>query len=463
MSSGPDRQPRRGRYLSLLGLILALVLVVSFATNWLLYQSVRDQLDEQMGERLLAIGTTVARTIGWDGVLELSIGSESSAEYSLVARELDEIARQNDLAALFLIDSDYRFLVGEGKSLSLGEVDPVLELQAELPRLFVEGEPLTTALEPVDVPGLPPQYLKTGFAPVMDPDGIVVGAVIAEGGRDFFSVLPRLRSRLLFSALLGLLATSALGGIFFFTLRSLIRLEDSLKSTAALAAIGQISSVVAHEIKNPLAIIRSRSERVRSKIVAGKDAEEILEWFDVIPSEVDRLNEIVTNYLSLARPEAQGEGRCRLRAVVEETVQLLSHDLEKKGIQLRSELEGDWEIGIGSRSLKQILLNLILNAAQAIDEQGEVVVDGELKSKKWAVLSIRDTGRGMTDEERRRVAEPFFTTKPTGSGLGLTLVHSLVRARQGKVEIKSQPGAGTEVRIFLPTVEPNRTDPPKES
>ncbi|MEZ4651274.1 MAG: ATP-binding protein [Candidatus Eisenbacteria bacterium] len=491
MSDPSSGRPRRGRYLTLLAVLLGLLLAVSFVSQWWLYRAVRGQLDEQMGERLLAVGTVVAGTIGWDGVLELSVAGPASPRYEEVRQRLREVAAQNDLDALTVIDTDRRVLVSVGSLAEPGRVDPMLEFETVLSEVIVSGQALSSPLTRVYAECLADEFLKAGYAPVVDPEGTVVGAVVVEGGRQFFTVLGELRGRLLFSAGLGFLATAALGVVFFLTLRSLVRLEDSLRGTAALAAIGQIASVVAHEIKNPLAIIRSRSERVRRKIELGKEPAEVLEWFDVIPQEVDRLNEIVTNYLSLARSERGLEGKCAVGVVAREIAALVGPDLEKRQIELDVSGAEDVEVGIGARSLKQILLNLVLNAADAIDagaidpgaapsdaapsdgrapgveestshaaasgasrRGGVIRIASRSRSVRWIEVRVEDDGRGMTADERSSILEPFFTTKSTGSGLGLTLVQSLVQSSGGRLEIESQRGRGTVVGAVLPTRAP---------
>lgn len=456
---GRSREPgfaRRGRYLALLAVLLGLVLAVSFAAQWWLYRSVRSQMDALMGDRLLAFGTAVAATVGWDGVLELSVAGAQGLHYEETREKLRAIARENDLDALTVVDPQRRVLVVVGREVEVGTVDLSLELETTLTEVLASGKPRSSPLARVDVGGLDDEYLKAGYAPVLDPDGTVVGAVVVEGGRRFFAILPELRARLVFNVLLGSLATLALGVVFFLTLRALIRLEDSLRGTAALAAIGQIASVVAHEIKNPLAIIRSRSERVRAKIAAGKDPAEVLEWFEVIPQEVDRLSEIVTNYLSLARPERAGEGRCRIGTIAGEIADLLGHDLERRGINLSVEADSDLAAAIGARPLKQVLLNLVLNAAEAIPagQAGAITIQARARSARLVEVRVADDGRGMSARERSHILEPFFTTKPTGSGLGLTLVQSLVQGAGGRLEIESRPGTGTVVVVQLPLAAP---------
>jgi signal transduction histidine kinase len=446
--AGGRRHRRRSDYLALLGALLALTVLVSYGNGWLLYRQVRNELDRLMGERLLAIATTVAGTIGSDRFAELAVFGASSVAYGETRVELATIAASNDLENITLLDSSGNTIFDLSGEAPLGAPNALLALQPELQTALISGLPQTSPLVRVPVAGRS-QFMKAGYAPIEQELGGVVGAVVVQGSSAFFAVLPELRSKAIGSALIGLFAVSVLGFFFFRVLRSLTRLEDSLRSTAALSAIGQIASIVAHEVKNPLAIIRSRAERVRAKIEAGKDSAEVLSWFEAIPSEIDRLDEIVTSYLSLARPDA-GERRSDTRAVIEEIARLLRPDLDRRGVALTLEVPDEpLEAAIGARSLKQILLNLLLNAAQAMEGEGGSIVIGAARQEERVRVSVRDTGRGMSEEEIRRAFEPFYTTKATGSGLGLTLVRSLVQGSAGVMDIKSRPGKGTEVILLF--------------
>ncbi len=496
---------RRSRYLALLVILLVCVLLAAVAGGWTLYASVRDEMDRQLGKRLLSIATTASQAIGADRFQEIVAQGPASSEYGRIRAELQATALANDLDNITLVDINREPVLdlGSARSASLRKAprsgsrwktlrnvvartgglgkaredstaaspsggdssgaaangpeggmaapapDPLLALQPELVTTLLSGEPRATRL--VEIEGLSGEYLKTGYAAVEDSSGDILGAIAVEGGSDFFSVLPGMRRKILWAGALALTAVLVLGFLIFRVLRSFLRYEDSLRRAAALAAIGQISAIVAHEIRNPLAIIRSRSERVRSKIQAGRDPAEVLEWFEAIPAEVDRLDGILSSYLSLARPDQEASGSCVPAAVIEETIRLLEPELTKKGIRIETEMEdGSAPIRMGSRSLKQILLNLMLNSSQAMEQAGGVLSLRLRRSEPWVILEVEDTGTGMTEAQRQRALEPFFTTRATGSGLGLTLVHSLVQARGGSLAIRSAPGQGTRVTIQLP-------------
>ncbi len=439
---------RRTRHLALLTALLFLLVLAGATGSLFLYGSVRNELDRQLGRRLMSIAETAARGIGSGRLLDLMEGSPGSPGYERLRSELEEMARVNDLDNLTILDSERAVILDLYGSSGDGVRDPFIDLQPELLTTILSGEPMTTRL--VEVEGLPGEYLKTGYAAFEDSAGRILGAMAVEGGSDFFSVLPGLRRTLRWAVIVGVGSAMVIVLLIYGVLRSLVRYEESLRRAAALAAIGQISAIVAHEVRNPLAIIRSRAERVRVKIEAGKPTGEILEWFEAIPAEVDRLNGILTTYLSLARPDAPGESSSNPARVVRETLALLEPDMGKQGIGVNLDFEmDDAEAAIGARSCRQILLNLILNATQAMPAGGTLAI--RLKRRRGlVVLEVEDNGSGMTEAEARRAAEPFFTTRESGSGLGLTLVQSLVHARGGTLEIRSQPGRGTRVSVLLP-------------
>ncbi|MBK8231091.1 MAG: hypothetical protein IPK72_10995 [Candidatus Eisenbacteria bacterium] len=451
---------RRGRYVAVLALLLTALLLAGNVTGLLLYRSLQAEIDRELGDRLVMVASTAAQAIGSSGMGRAGIEPES------VRRELERLALTNELDNIVLVDASARTLIDLRAQAVPGDRHPLADLDPGLEATLLSG--LAQSTELIRADGAPGAYLKTGFAAIESDAGEILGAIAVEGGSGFFRALTALRTRLFWAQGIGTLAVVILGTLFFRILRSFVRLEDSLRQSSALLAIGQISAVVAHEIKNPLAIIRSRSERVRAKIEAGKPREEILEWFDAIPNEVDRLNQILGNYLSLARPDQNAEGSCEVEQVMRETAALLEPDLARRGITLQTSGGEARESGVplraafGARSLKQVLLNLVLNASEAIQAQGpgstgRIGLVARRVGDRIEIVTT-DDGPGMSDEARRRALEPFFTTKPTGSGLGLTLVSSLVRARGGRLRFESAAPKGTVVRLELPapTGERNR-------
>jgi signal transduction histidine kinase len=363
-----------------------------------------------------------------------------------VGQELTRIARQNHLSVIELLDGKRRRLAATDEAVAFGERNPLLSTQPEMAAALA-GIPAATPLE--EAAGLPGTFFKTGFVPIEDAEGVILGVVALQGGSGFFQILPSLRRTWLIAGAAFVCLAIVLAVLLIGVFRALERTESSLRGAAALATAGQLAAVVAHEIRNPLAILQSRAERVQEELAAGTDTGTIARLLEAIPMEVRRLDRILTNYLSLARP-AESPGHCAVAPVIEETIELLEKDLSRGRIQVRWDAPGrELRVRLGSGPLRQALLNLFLNARDAMPEGGEMRVTARAEDL-WVRLTVADTGHGMDRATRRRLFEPFFTTRPTGSGLGLAVVDSVVRSCGGRVEVTSERGKGSSFALLLP-------------
>jgi signal transduction histidine kinase len=425
----------------LLACLLALVVVNSVST----YRKVRTQVDREIEQRLLAIGGAIAQNLG--GAHPEGLTAADSLRWLAGVREdLRRIAAASDLGGIEVIDVRRRHLVGTDESIGFGERNPLLSAQPEVAAALA-GIPVATAL--YEAPELRGVFFKTGFVPIEDSTGAVLGVVAVEGGSGFFEILPALRRTWWATGLASAVIAAILAVLLFSVFRALERSERSLRATAALASAGQLAAVVAHEIRNPLAALLSRAERAQEELEAGVDPKRVAELLGAIPVEVRRLDRILTNYLSLARAKDDA-GSCAVGAIVEETLELVSRDLSRAGITVA--LTGgarDLRARIGSGPLRQALLNLFLNAREAMPQGGELRVRIDATSAA-VTIDVEDTGTGIDPSVRKRIFEPFFTTRPTGSGLGLAVVESIVRSCAGRVEVRTSTEKGTAFLLTLP-------------
>jgi signal transduction histidine kinase len=357
---------------------------------------------------------------------------------------LARIAFDTSLGELYLFDLERRHLADASGQLAPGYANPALELHFAAVTAALAGVPAASELYKVG--GV---YLKTAFAPVFDESGEVIAVVAAEGGATFFQGLWNLRRQVLATGAAGMVLVLALAVLFYRLLRAQALAERAVRETSALAAAGELAAVLAHEIRNPLTIISSRAERVRAKIAQGKPASEVLEWFDAIPNEVGRLDDVLARYLAFARP-AELQGEADVDATLESVLGLLGNDLTRKGIRVQHPaLPVRLRIAMAPAALHQVLVNLLLNARDAMSAEGTITLAARREGRLIA-LSIDDTGCGMTPEQQRRAFEPFYTTKPSGSGLGLAVVRSMIDLYGGRIELQSRPGEGTHFTLWLP-------------
>ncbi|MEZ4294240.1 MAG: ATP-binding protein [Polyangiaceae bacterium] len=225
--------------------------------------------------------------------------------------------------------------------------------------------------------------------------------------------------------------------------------ESAVIEKEQLAAIGELSAMIAHEIRNPLTIIGNAVTTLRR---AGTPAEDRATLLDILEEESRRLNQLMNDLLSYARPVSLELTRVDVREIVERALSLLpvSGALE---VELIEPVRVGRVLG-DPKLLRQVFENLVTNAAQAMGREGGILTvrleKGELDGLPGVIASVEDTGEGMDTSVRDRALLPFFTTRPSGTGLGLAIVARVVRAHGGKIELKSAAGKGTRVQVFLP-------------
>lgn len=218
-----------------------------------------------------------------------------------------------------------------------------------------------------------------------------------------------------------------------------------------LSVAGQMAAGIAHEVRNPLAAVRSMVQLVRSGTAPFEDRPRLL---DNVVSEVDRVNRVLSGMIALGRPTTTRDERTDLATVAGEAVSFCQAYAKQHGQVIRTALpECLWVQG-DPHELRQVLVNLLLNACQASGAGQTIVVDGASKSdiggKPQVVVRIMDPGEGMPRHVLDRVFEPFFSTKQDGGGLGLSICRDAVQRHGGNITIASQPAVGTVVSVELP-------------
>jgi len=230
-------------------------------------------------------------------------------------------------------------------------------------------------------------------------------------------------------------------------------IEQQLYHADKLSSIGQLAASVAHEIKNPLASIKTLGQLLQEETPTGDGCRE---YIDVIVSEVNRLNGVVEKLLTYARPEKSQIRRIRFAELITHVLALVDHEAGRHRVGLSAEYPPDLEILVDSEKIKQVLLNLIFNGIQAMPDGGTVTISANhVASSPWSVIRVADTGTGMPVEVAARVFEPFFTTKQRGTGLGLAIVKKIIDLHGGRIEVESRQAtggaaAGTTFTIYLP-------------
>jgi two-component system sensor histidine kinase HydH len=222
---------------------------------------------------------------------------------------------------------------------------------------------------------------------------------------------------------------------------------DQLQRADRLSALGRLSAGLAHEIKNPLASVSGSVDILASEFPAGHPKSEFIE---IIQKELGRLNKVLTEFLQFARTPKPHREACDLREVVDSIVMLCSQEASRQGVHIQVSYPDDLpEISVDTAQIQQALLNIVLNAVQAMDSGGQLTVALENNSRGLRI-EIHDTGPGIPDEHRSQIFDPFFTTKDRGTGLGMSIAHKLIHGHNGDIRLLDNAGPGATFIIDLP-------------
>jgi two-component system NtrC family sensor kinase len=231
--------------------------------------------------------------------------------------------------------------------------------------------------------------------------------------------------------------------------------QSQLLHSEKLAAVGALAATVAHEINNPLTGVYTYIRLMERKIAQGQHGPEDLSkyngYLDTMRREVERTTAIVQNLLDFTRPKEPARKPMSLVKVVEESLALISNKLSLSNIVVVKVMNPLPEIQADPAHMKQVFLNLLVNACEAMEGGGTLTIRSDHHPDANAVtVSVRDTGTGIEEKDLARIFDPFFSTKKKGTGLGLSVVNGIVTRHGGKVEIDSAPGKGTDFRVTLP-------------
>jgi two-component system, NtrC family, sensor histidine kinase HydH len=220
--------------------------------------------------------------------------------------------------------------------------------------------------------------------------------------------------------------------------------NESLRRAEQMKTLGEMAAGMAHEVKNPLAAIRS-SAQILSERVSGSEAQ----FAGIIVSEVDRLNKVVNEFLDYARPAPLKREPVLLSGLLDSCLELLAPVIKQAGVTVkRAYPEHERKVDADPNQLRQVFLNLVLNAVQAMHAGGELTA-GMTQEAGCTRAVVRDTGPGIPADKLRQVFEPFYSTKPGGTGLGLPIAQRIVAEHGGRLVIESKPGEGTTATVIL--------------
>jgi two-component system sensor histidine kinase HydH len=379
------------------------------------------------------------------------IAVHANADYILnfkkeigVQGQIEELGRQSDIDYVALLDRDSKIVAHTDPAL----VDR-LDEDAFALRARIEGEPASRV---VGVAGGKQRY------EVIKPvrlHGSTLG--LLKIGLSLEPIRAAWRKNVGSMAILALtiLGVGALGmAVIFYNQQSNMReikaLEDEVTRKEHLATLGNLSATVAHEIRNPLNAISMGLQRLKSEFQPTAEHDQYVHFIELIRGEVHRLNTIVEQFLSLARPLELKREPVQVAELLKELSLFVQNDAQSSGIRISVEAAPELPAASLDRNyMKQVLLNLMLNGIQAMPGGGTLTLEAKA-ARGELLLAVADSGTGIPEENLAKIFEPYFTTKADGSGLGLAIARRIVEVHGGAIGARSEPRGGTRFEISLP-------------
>ncbi len=228
------------------------------------------------------------------------------------------------------------------------------------------------------------------------------------------------------------------------------KLEEQLRRKEKLSAMGQLAAGVAHEIRNPLNAISMIVQRFHKEFKPTRDQEEYLALTRTVRSEIERIGQIIRQFLDLARPPKLNTAPVSVDDLISQSVAVVAAQAEAKDIRLVTGPGVQTRVEVDKNQFHQALLNLLQNALEAVAQGGLISIKAR-KTDKHLSIDVKDDGPGIPPEQQKKIFDLYFTTKPAGTGLGLALVHRIITEHGGEVSVRSKPGQGTTFTLTIPT------------
>jgi signal transduction histidine kinase len=361
-----------------------------------------------------------------------------------VERQIEELGRQSDIDYVALLDGSFKIIAHTNRALlNQQDTDPLLlKVRSDgvnLDHIVARegGKRDYEIVKPIRFDGSTLGFLKIGLS---------LGPVESAWRNSLVSV---------FVLGLTIVAVGILGmAVIFYNQHSNLRQVKTLEAEVALrerlSALGHLAATVAHEVRNPLNAISMGLQRLKGEFRPTTDEQEYAHFIELMRGEVARLNSIVEEFLSLARPLEFKTEEISIDELLHEVATLVGGDAASGKVEIEVAASPDLPRGRLDRNyIKQALLNLILNAIQAMPDGGKLVLEAKAVGGNF-IIAVTDTGTGIPEELLPRIFEPYFTTKGRGSGLGLAIARRIVEAHGGKLTAESEAGRGSRFEIAVP-------------
>ncbi|MCX7959299.1 MAG: ATP-binding protein [Deltaproteobacteria bacterium] len=437
------------------------------------YYYLKSGFDKEIENRLISVASLISTIPNIEYAADLKEGDEDLVSFDYLVNKLRAARDTASLKTVFVFDRDGRLLVSsEGEK--IGKKIIRLEIDRKETELVFENNKVSSVL----FKGEDGFYYKNAYVPLIYSGEKVIAALGVSASVTYFETLNNIRDGILLIVLISLMLITM---IIIIVSKGISRPVADMINQAKLIAKGDFEtklntrtygelailvdtfeqmrerimnrnkrqqmmlSGIAHEIRNPLGGMQLMIDLLLEKF---SEDEEVSKLVMQMNNELRYLGNVVNSFLSYSKNINIEKTRVSIASVINETIDVLQSDLDRKSIEIKKDLQ-DVEIISDNDILKQVLINILLNSVQAVSDKGLIEIKCSKEGER-AVVTVKDNGTGIKPEDMKLIFRPFFTTKEKGTGLGLALVKKYINQLGGDITVESEYLRGCVVRIYLP-------------
>ncbi|HHS50186.1 MAG TPA: HAMP domain-containing histidine kinase [candidate division Zixibacteria bacterium] len=420
---------------------VAVILLGFNLINFLQYKRIEPILSEKIADGQALETRAIAEAIRPARVRSMAVDS-SGIYAALLAEQIDRYAEDGSFASITILDTLGNIVHSTQRAYARGDFYPYIESDRMAFNTALGGA--TSGGELYRVGG---RQFRGTYAPIADELGATRWVLAVEAGAEYYEVLALLRRNLLIFAILSIVVAIAGGAILLSTMMILRRMERRILNISKMATMGQMAAGVAHDLRNPLSIIRASAERLAKSSPERREG-----LVESIVEEVARIDGTVEEYLAMARPHSKDESVFSLGGLAEEVAGSFFAGDGHKATTLKASWEGNAKISAPAGAIRRAIINILANAVEALPDGGTIRIRS-LDEGTRVLLVIEDDGKGVSRKQAARIFEPFFTTKPEGTGIGLTLAKKIIEDAGGELCLKKSELGGCAFEIAFPKAE----------
>ncbi|MBI4650401.1 GHKL domain-containing protein [Candidatus Desantisbacteria bacterium] len=425
-----DKKKKKRLKIVIVSILLGLV-IFNFST-WAIYFYMRKTLDNEIGNRLLNIGKVALLKI--DSKIFTDKKEETNIEIKLIKNYFKKIIATGNIEDIYIVDKNYNVVLEPKDEWIKNISHSYIEKDKNILKNVWIGKEIFTEI--YEIKG---SYFKNAYLPIID-NNTISYLLCLEASAETLKIVENLKLVLFSTSFISIF----FAGIFAFylgkTLQDFAKMEEELRIREKFALMGQVSANVAHEIRNPLGIIKGAGEILKKRY----KEEDLVQY---VNEEIERINHLINEFLTLSKDIVLNKQNVDINSLI---TSIINHIPVNEKIKIIPQLkENIPEIEADSEKLRQVFLNIIINAIESIKDKGEVIITSCV-DKKNVIVIISDTGAGIEKDNIKKIFLPFFTTKQSGIGVGLSTAQAIIQAHGGDMEVESKFMEGSRFIIKLP-------------